>query len=207
MQAMFCTKCGAKNNDDAKYCVECGVALGATPTPLSNVAAATTLGSGQTDEERGIALTADLINSQAFDTLLGDKAAYYRESFLRIYEMKKLDSFDMGQIRVASGFNLWAGLLAPIWLGFRGVYKWAWIYVALEMLQFSRFTTGMNQLVSFVVNLLIVGYFGNYWYYESLNTKLRQSTDGQAVLAKSMGDGIFFLVASMGAAYAINTLL
>jgi hypothetical protein len=204
---MFCSKCGAENVNGANFCIKCGGVLTAANESVSSLAAPPTIVTAQTDADRGVFLTADFINSEAFDTLLGNKAAYYRESFLRIYEMKKQDSFDMGQIRIASGFNLWAGFLAPIWLGFRGVYKWAWIYTLLEMLQFSRYTTGVNQLVSFVVNLLIVGYFGNYWYYETLNSKLRQSSDGQVVLAKSMGDGIFFLVASMGAAYAFNTLL
>lgn len=203
---MFCSKCGAKNNDDAKYCVECGVGLNiatASNSSQSVASSATSL----TDAERGIVLTADYINSTAFNELLGEKAVYYRESFLRIYELKKQSSYDLSQIREASGFNLWAGLLSPIWLGYRGIYKMAFFYVLLEACQFSQYTTGMSQLISFVVNYAIVGYLGNYWYYNSLNQKLFTGNEGKPVLAKSIGDGIFFLVASIGAAYAFNSLI
>lgn len=30
---MFCSRCGAKNDDDAKYCEKCGADLGAMPRP------------------------------------------------------------------------------------------------------------------------------------------------------------------------------
>lgn len=204
---MFCSKCGAKNNDDAKYCGSCGEALNATASVANN---STVVASGVTtltDTERGIALTADYIKSTAFDELLGEKAAYYRESFLRIYELKKQQNYDYSQIRVASGFNLWAGLLTPIWLGYRGVYKMAWIYVLLEALQFSQYTTGMNQLVSFIINMAIVGFFGNYWYYDTLNAKLLNKNEGTPLIVKSIGDGAFFFVASIGVAYGFNLIV
>ncbi len=30
---MFCSRCGARNDDDAKYCEKCGADLGAMPRP------------------------------------------------------------------------------------------------------------------------------------------------------------------------------
>ena len=30
---MFCSRCGGRNDDDAKYCEKCGADLGAMPTP------------------------------------------------------------------------------------------------------------------------------------------------------------------------------
>ena len=37
---MFCSRCGARNDDDAKYCEKCGADLGAMPRPGTPVAAA-----------------------------------------------------------------------------------------------------------------------------------------------------------------------
>lgn len=204
---MFCSKCGAENNDDAKYCGTCGEALNTTPVAEVNSTSTAASVASQTDAERGIALTADYINSTAFNELLGAKAAYYRESFLRIYEVKKRDDADTNQFRIASGFNLWAGFLGPIWLGYRGIYKLAWIFVLIEAFQFRENTSGINYLIAFVANYLVIGFMGNYWYYESLNSKLKQSTDGKPVITSSVGDAVFFVFASIGVSLAFNLLV
>ena len=39
---MFCSRCGARNDDDAKYCEKCGADLGAMPRPgVAGAASAT----------------------------------------------------------------------------------------------------------------------------------------------------------------------
>ena len=37
---MFCSRCGARNDDDAKYCEKCGADLGVMPRPTVPAAAA-----------------------------------------------------------------------------------------------------------------------------------------------------------------------
>ena len=40
MRAMYCSRCGSRNDDDAKYCEKCGADLGAMPRPSPPGAAA-----------------------------------------------------------------------------------------------------------------------------------------------------------------------
>jgi zinc-ribbon domain len=204
---MFCSKCGATNNDDAKFCAACGVALNAPSVQATEGEAVAANTAALSDKELGLYLTPEFINSAEFEKMHGEKTDYYRQAFLRIYEVAKQGRFEYGDMRVASGFNLWAGLLTPVWLAYRGVYKWAWFYVFLEALQFGPFTSPMNQLISFVVNMAIVGCFGNYWYYKSLNAKLAVQEEGKSVVASRMADAIVMLIATVTVPYAFYTWL
>lgn len=166
-----CTQCGAELAVNASHCSACGAV---TPRPANAVLAVARL---PTSDDENVRL------------FVGKNYDYYRDNWAAIEQSKSRQSWN------------WAAfLLGFLWLLYRKMYRYGWVYLGMAaltiLLAIVLKVPAMLSCVLLIAFVITCGRYGNHWYKLHVDKKVagiraRQSPDqAQTALATQGGTDV-----------------
>lgn len=195
---MFCTNCGQKQSEEARFCTACGSNL---ETELHADESASIIETTASNKDYDPTLDEEII------TFVGKNSDYYKRKWeaMDLKEKKKKDfSFN------AAGF-----FLSLLWLGYRKMYKQVFfialaflavdvtLYVVGYQYQLDRLIDPIDRSIGTTMSVLL-GFYGNALYRNHAEKKvlnIRQTTSDPSAreieLKKQGGKGFVGLLISI----------
>ena len=181
---MFCIKCGAKLDEGAAFCHNCGVTVAKnTVNETENAVNA---------EFAGTEASGDFIDDDVEALIGAEKRDFYINRFAEMKQKNKKTTW-----------NWCAFLFGPAWMIYRKMYIYGGLYWLISVLLLDKL--GYLDLVASV----LLGLFGNWLYMIyleklSVDAKSLQEPQKSEFIKKNGGTSATAVLAGMGVVFALS---
>ena len=162
----FCTKCGASLAPGAAYCAACGKAVDVVDA-LDAVDASVAPATAAEVVPTPVQATGPVTRDEAVRLFIGARA----DEFLEKWKLAE------GR-RNKLAWSWIAFLLGFLWMTYRKMYTYAWIFIGLVVVEtLAEFAFDVSSTFSNAINIavaVVFGWMGNRWYQTHVDTKVAE---------------------------------